>query len=248
MIRALLIDDEPKATENLSHLIQEYCPELEIVGKASSLTDAVHKIEETEPDLVFLDIQLGAESGFDLFDKIPQPDFEIIVVTAYDDYALKAFNVAAIDYLLKPIDIERLIDSVKRVSKKITAPDQAQIETLLQSLKSPHGPEQIILPSLESLMFVKTKDIVRCESLDNYTNFYLTSGKVVLVSKNIKFYEDLLEDSGFYRVHRSHLINIAFIKEYHKGEGGYILLEDGTDIPVSRRKKTSFLNYIQQKA
>jgi len=246
MIRSIIIDDEPKAQKNLFNLLKEYTPSVDVMAMESTLTEGLKSIEKFEPDVVFLDIEMQNESGFDLFDKVEEPDFEVVFVTAHDEYAVRAFKYAASDYLLKPIDINDLVETVDRLEKRQDKSQRKdQISLLVDNLKNNTNRfDKIVLPTLESMIFVETDSIVRCESLDNYTNFHLQSGKVLLVSKNIKYYEDLLSDRNFFRVHRSHLINLNYIKEYFRGEGGYITMTDGSSVPVARRKKVAFLDRI----
>lgn len=249
-MKAIIIDDEIKAQKNLMNLLSEYVENVSVVSCCSSIIEAVNSIKEEKPDVVFLDVEMDNESGFDLFDHFPSPSFDVIFITAHDEYALKAFRKSATDYILKPIDIDDLIEAVEKVRLKRNNDSvqmQEQFQLLVNSLNNKKTMEdKIVLPTMESLIFIMVKEIIRCESLDNYTNFYLDTGKVILVSKNIKHYEEILNEYNFYRVHRSHLVNVDYIKEYYKGEGGYIIMKDGTDIPVSRRKKIPFLNHFSK--
>lgn len=244
MLKAIIIDDEEKAQKNLFNLLKEYCDNVEVMAMESSIEEGIERIDKLKPDLVFLDIEMDNETGFDLLKHYPEPAFHVIFVTAHDEYAIRAFKHSAVDYLLKPVDIDELTEAVTRLESKVNVkPAESNIDFLLSQLANPSKElDKLILPSMESLLFVNVEDIVRCESIDNYTNFHMASGKVHLVSKNIKHYEDILQDTHFFRVHRSHLININFIKEYHRGEGGYLTLTNGEQVPVSRRKKIAFLN------
>lgn len=244
MIKAVIVDDELKAQKNLFNLIREYTPQVEVMAMEGSVEDGKSAILKFKPEIVFLDVEMENETGFDLLESMEEIDFDVVFVTAHDEYAIRAFKISALDYLLKPINIEELVEAVKKVEqKKGGGINQERIDLILENLSKKNSRiEKIVLPTLESLIFVQVEDIIRCESLDNYTNFHLKSGKVILVSKNIKYYEDILEDHNFFRVHRSHLINLNYIKEYYKGEGGYVIMSDSSDVPVSRRKKTQFLN------
>ncbi len=243
-MKALILDDEPKAQENLRILLTEYCPLITEIETKGNLADALLYLNNESIDLLFLDIQLGNNLGFEIFDTIKNPTFQTIVVTAYDDYALRAFSIAAIDYVLKPIDIDRLIEAVERVESLPSNTSAEQIKTAREHLKEEKHLERIVLHSADAVTFVKPSEIIRCESLDNYTKFFLTSRESILISKNIKHYETLLSGFGFYRVHRSHLVNTAFVKEFHKRDGGYIILKNGKDLPLSRRKRTEFLEFF----
>ncbi len=245
-MKAILIDDEEKARENLANLLNKYCPEVKVQAKAGSIADAIQPIKSEKPDLVFLDIEMQGESGFDLFDYYPEPDFDVIFVTAHDEYAIRAFKFAAADYMLKPIDIDDLEHAVNMVGKREKTVRQEQLRQLITYVSEKSNAfNKIVLPTMESLLFVKVEQIVRCESDDNYTTVYLIGDKEILVSKNIKHFEDILESQGFYRIHRSHLVNLNYIKEYFRGDGGYVTMNDGSSIPVSRRKKTAFLERIK---
>ncbi|MCH8904658.1 MAG: response regulator transcription factor [Bacteroidetes bacterium] len=243
MIHAVIIDDEEKARNNLDNLLKEYCEQVEVVAKEGTIAAGIKAINNSNPDLVFLDVEMRNETGFDLFDKKEDIDFEVIFVTAHHKYAVKAFKFSAMDYLLKPIDIEELKAAVDKIEeKKASSMTKEKFELLVQNLKNPGGDMQkIALPSLEGIIFVNLDEIIRCESTANYTNFMLSSGKKILVSKTIKYFDDLLSDYNFFRVHQSHLINLRHISKYVKGEGGHTVMSDGAMVMVSRRKKEPFL-------
>ena len=243
MLRTIIIDDEEKARENLDDIIKEYCSGVEVVAHAESVQGAIEHIVNYQPDLVFLDIEMKSETGFDLLEKLPEVNFEIIFITAYHEYAVKAFKFSAIDYLLKPINIEELQNAIKRVSqKKARESINERFQLFMENLNpSGNSINKIALPTMDGLVFVKIDEIIQCKSLDNYTEFYQTNGSKILVSKTIKYFEELLSDHNFFRVHRSHLINLDHIKKYLKGEGGYTIMSDGSRVIVSRRKKEAFL-------
>jgi len=245
-LRAIIIDDEKKARNNLLNLLKEYCAEVEVLADESSISSGIKTIEKLDPDLVFLDIEMQNETGFDLLEKIKEPNFDIIFVTAHHEYAIKAFKFSAIDYVMKPIDIDELVQAVEKVQeKKASRFTKEKFEVLMENMKDPHASfERIALPTSEGLTFVEINDMIRCESTANYTYFFLEGGKKILVSKTIKFYEELLSDHKFYRVHQSHLINLMHIKKYVKGEGGYIIMSDDSMVMVSRRRKESFLSIL----
>lgn len=247
MIRAVLIDDEDKAVKNLASLLGEFCPDIEIAGTASTLTDAKKAVSTHSPDLVFLDIEMPEANGFELLEQLGDVDFELIFITAYHQYAIKAFKFSAVDYLLKPINILELQSAVKRVvRRKAKHQTKDKLEVLLQNLRPNRPINKIALPTEDGLLFIQLDDIIQAESLDNYTRFFLKGGKKILVSKTIKHFEELLSGHQFFRVHRSHLINLNHIKKYVKGEGGYTIMSDESTIMVSRRKKEPFLKVFSK--
>ena len=240
MINAVLIDDEQNNLDNLSQLLLKHCPEVKVVATAMNADDGRKILLEKNPELVFLDIQMPGKNGFELLQSLAQYQFEIIFVTAFDKYGIQAVKFAAIDYLLKPIHIEELkMAANKAVAKSNQKKQNLQLENLLELLKYNHQKEEhrIALPTAKETRFINPKEIVRCESTNNYTSFYLHSGEKLLVSKPIFEYEELLTDYGLLRCHQSHLVNSRFIKSLVKEDGGYLLLEDGSQLPISRQKK-----------
>ncbi|PZR25917.1 MAG: DNA-binding response regulator [Citrobacter freundii] len=239
-IRAILIDDEQHNLRNLEALLEQYCPQLIICGTAVNAQDARSLINKVQPELLFLDIQMPVESGFDLLRSLSSPSFEVIFVTAYDQYAIQAMRFAAIDYLLKPVDIGELQTAVDRAIRqhRLKAGNH-QIENLMELLKNRADKEEqrISLYTMKEIRYVKTGEIVRCESSNNYTTFHLADGEDLLVSKPIYEYEDILKDYGFIRCHQSHLVNSRFIKSWKKDSGDFLLLTNGSEVPISRGKK-----------
>jgi len=246
MIRTIIIDDEDNARNNLQAILADNCPNVEVAEMQGTVADGIKAIKKHKPDLVFLDVKMQGETGFDLLKGLDEHDFELIFTTAHDEYALKAFKFSAIDYLLKPIDIDELKNAVDKVEDKLSSRNsKARYDLMVNNLKSTNGSfEKIALPTTDGLIFVQRKNIVRCESADNYTTFYLINGEKILVSKTIKYYEELLLEYNFFRVHQSHLINLNHLKQYHKGEGGYAVMTDDSAVIISRRKKESFLKQL----
>ncbi|PCJ87311.1 MAG: DNA-binding response regulator [Flavobacteriales bacterium] len=246
MLTALIIDDEQKARSNLENLLKDYCPNVEVAAKAGTVSEAMNAIGIYQPDFIFLDVRMQGETGFDLLKQIDNPSFDVIFTTAYNEYALKAFRFCAVDYLLKPLNIDELKEAVKKVEEKHSSQfKKERLELFLQGLKdSGNAFSKIALPTMEGLNFVKIQDIIRCESDENYTNFHLTTDEKILVSKTIKYFDELLQDHNFFRTHRSHLINLNHIKKYVKGDGGYAIMSDGCQVVVSRRKKDDFLQKL----
>lgn len=243
MITAVIIDDVEKARVALKSDIDDFCPQIEVIGEANGVGTGVAEIKDKSPDVVFLDIKMGDGSGFDLIEQLQnesQLNCQVIFTTAYDEYAIKAFKYSALDYLLKPVDPDDLVESVKKIEEKEPSyPNQDALNFLLENLKSnqPNNRTRLALSSTEKIQIVEIKDIVRCEASGNYTYFFLTNGKKVVVSKTMKEYNDLLGQHDFIRVHHSHLINLIHVKEFVKIDGTYLVLSNGNEVPVSVRKR-----------
>ncbi|MCE6991969.1 LytTR family DNA-binding domain-containing protein [Dyadobacter sp. CY323] len=239
-MKTLLIDDEQPNLDNLRILLETYCPLVDIVGTARNTVAATSLLYSLQPDLVFLDIQMPEQNGFDWLRSLPACHFEVIFVTAYDQYAIQALRFSAVDYLLKPVAIGELQAAVERAHRQRLLKQQNELlQNLIQTLKeSPARDEQrIALPAAKETHFVKIGDIVRCESSNNYTTFYLTNGEVLIICKPIFFYNELLEPYGFVRCHQSHLVNKMFIKSWKKEFGDFLLLTNGSEVPISRSKR-----------
>ena len=247
-MRALIVDDEENAGKNLELLLTNYCPEVTVLDIADSAEDARAKIEQHKPDVVFLDIAMPGEDGFSLLKSLPERDFSVVFTTAYNEFALKAFKVNAIDYLEKPISIEELQNAVKKVQKIHGTPEQRtskELKSFVEEVLEPKALDRISIPTREGYMILRSEEILHLEASDNYTMIYLTSGKRYLSSKNIKIYEQNLDPNTFYRVHKSHIINVKdHLKEFSRLEGNVAVLSTGKVVPVSRRKLSGFLQYI----
>lgn len=246
MISAIIVDDEQKGRESLKMLVNEYCPQVEILALCSNVADAYTNIVKLNPDLVFLDIQMKEETGFDLLKKFDKVNFEVIITTAHSNYAITAIKYSAIDYLLKPIDIAELKESANRVVEKKSAPDLLQrLGNLIENVKvSSVEDYKLAIPSSDGLMFIKATEIIYCEAEGNYTNFFLRNGKKNIVSKTLKEYENILNNHQFFRVHHSYLVNLKEIVKYTRGDGGFVTMSNGVNLDVSKRKKESFLERI----
>lgn len=242
---AILIDDEPNATEALTNMLRMTTPDVEVIAVANDPLLGIEKLRNAAPDLLFLDIQMPHMNGFELLEKLDKINFNVIFTTAYDQYALQAFKVSAVDYLLKPIDMDELEAAVTKVRDRLQATrlDFSAFEKLFQQVQKPE-PQRIALPVGDGLMFVPVADIVRMQSDSNYTMFHLANRDKVLVSRTLGDYEDMLAGQNFCRVHHSHLINLAHLRRYVKSDGGYAEMSDGSKVEISRRKKDDFVAMI----
>ncbi|MDX2172268.1 MAG: LytTR family DNA-binding domain-containing protein [Bacteroidota bacterium] len=240
MINAILIDDEERARDSLRALLTSYCPNVNIVAECANVPDGVLAINQKRPQLVFLDIEMPEYNGFELLSFFREVDFEIIFVTAYNEYALKAFEVSAVDYILKPVDIDKLQVAVEKAESRLNTFDmQNRLEVLRESFKTEQF-NKIALPVSEGLLFVDTADIVYLEADGAYTEVWLRNGSKIVVSKKIKFFEDVLDKRpNFFRSHRSYLVNINFIKKYNKSDNA-LTLDNGKTIVISRDRKAEF--------
>lgn len=246
MLRAIIIDDEKTSCDTLSGLIKRYCENVTIVAMADGYKSGIKAIHEHKPDVVFLDIQMPDGSGFQVLEDVKEVNFEVIFTTAYDQYAIKAIKYSALDYLLKPIIPSDLVNALQKVEQKRNVSDMSSnIKVLLENIKTKSASKKIVLSTSEKIHVVETDDIVRCESDDYYTRFFFKDGKTLLISKTLKETEQLLGELDFLRPHKSHLVNIKYIKGFLKNDGGSILLSDGSKVPVSRRKKEKVIHTIQ---
>ncbi len=240
MIRCVIIDDERESRTVVSNILTGCCPEVKIAGEADGVKSGLTLIGKTRPDVVFLDIRINDGTAFDLLEQINWTNFHIVFITAYEQYAIRAIRFSAIDYILKPVDPGQLIAAIERI--KTLAPETNQSgERISNLIGNKKEIDRIALPTLNGYNFVKLADIVRCEADNNYTLFYLAEGKKFLVTRTLKEYENLLSEKSFVRVHQSHLVNMNFVTSYIKGDGGSVIMHDGSEVEVSRRKKEEFL-------
>jgi two-component system LytT family response regulator len=246
---AILVDDEMDGLRTLQRMLEKHCPQVEVTGTATNATTAKRQIELLKPDLVFLDIQMPGKSGLDLLSDLGAKDFEVIFVTAFNEYVLQALQFSAVDYLLKPVDEDRLVEAVGRAEKRLEEDRKGnQADTLLHNLDKVGRPDEmrLCLPTMKGFLIVKLSDIVYCEAERSYTVFHLEDGKTMLVSKALADYETVLRDTTFLRVHKSFLINLLHVREYQRGEGGSVIMSNKAEIEISRRKKEGFLNEIKR--
>ena len=245
-IRTIIIDDEAGGRKSLRIILEKYFPEIELIDVCASPEKGMKSIEEKDPDLVFLDIQMPHMSGFDLLKKLSPINFQVIFVSAHDQYAIKAIRFSALDYLLKPVDLDDIKEAISRAKEKMTSEGTAfQYESVLTNLQSKSGYiERIAVPSSEGVDLYYTKDIICCKAEGSYTSVILTGNRAQVISRNLKDFENLLKGSGFCRVHHSCLINMQHVQKYIKGEGGYVTMSEGHLVDISRRKKEDFLKLL----
>jgi two-component system LytT family response regulator len=246
MLTAIIIDDEQNGRIALRQKLQDYCADVELIGEAENGEDGMKLIEKQQPDVVFLDIEMPRMDGFEMLHRLPEKNFHLIFTTAYDQYAIKAIKYAAFDYLLKPIEIEELQQAVKRIGeKKLNKSSSNQLELLLENmLPKKSSYQRIAIPTSEGLQFIKLNEIVYLEANNNYTYFHLAGNQKYIVSRTLKDFEEMLPDETFLRIHNSYIINKNFAERYIRGEGGQVVLSNGTVLDVAKRKKADFLKAI----
>jgi two-component system LytT family response regulator len=245
ILKCIIVDDELRARSGLKKLIENYCEHIVVADMADSVANARIAIAAHKPDLVFLDIDMPGGDGFDLLEQMDNISFEVIFATAYDQFALKAIKFSALDYLLKPIDLEELIAAVDKVHKKKGAfPDRERYQSLKANIAQKNL-ERIALPAADGLIFVNIKDIIRLQSDGSYTIFHTTTNKNIMVTKSLGEYEEILEENGFFRTHHSHIVNINRVQKYVRGRGGYVVMDDGSSVDVSARRKDEFMALLK---
>ncbi|CAG5085664.1 LytR/AlgR family response regulator transcription factor [Parvicella tangerina] len=246
-IQTIIIEDEEASRETLRNYLTKYCPQVEIITECKNIIEGKEAIEKHSPQLIFLDVEMPFGNAFDLIEQLEKIDFKIIFVTAYSNYAMKAINHSASYYILKPIDIEELETAVQKVEEELKKEDgddlQLQTKVLLENLQN-NANKKVVLPTLEGFEVVDMEDILHLEANDNFTNFYLRDGSKKVICRTLKFYEDVLKDSGFMRIHRSHMVNLNYITSYKKGKGGQVELTDGSVVDVSASKKDELLKWF----
>lgn len=241
LLTSILIDDEPNGRENLLGVLEKYCPEVQVVTQAHSVLSGIEAIQQHQPDLVFLDIEMPDGNGFKLLEFFEKPGFGVIFVTAYDHYAIQAIRFSAIDYLLKPINIIDLKQAVARFLHRRREQSELMMDQFKHNLLRGIPSKKLALPTVEKIEFRELNTIVRCEGENNYTHFYFTDGSKLLISKPLIEYEEILEGYGFFRTHKTHLVNLMHVKSFIKTDGCALSLSNGHSIPVSRRRKEEVL-------
>lgn len=244
-MRAILVDDELNSLQNLQQKLEGFCPDVAIVAVTQKPEEGILLIRQHQPDVVFLDIEMPRMSGFRMLEQLGDYDFDIIFTTAYNHYSIDAIRISAFDYLVKPIGIEELQHAVERLSKSLHKQTKEKIDILKKSLNDSRSQEdKIAISTSEGIEFIPIKNIIHIESKSNYSKIFLIDNKSMMVTKILKDFEEMLLPYNFYRVHNSHLINLTYIQKYVRSEGGHVMLQDGTLIDISRRKKEEFLKMI----
>lgn len=248
MITAIIVDDEPYCCDTLSELLGRHCPEVRIVDICYSPEAALESISRQKPDILFLDIEMPVMSGFELLERLPEINFELIFTTSYPHYAIEAIHFSALDYLLKPIDADELLRAVQKGIHRMKPAPAEQIEVLLKKMNhAPNPMHRIAIPTMEGLQMVLVDAIITCESASNYTMLFLKNQQKVVASKTLKDIEELLASDSFARVHHSYLVNLNEVEKYVKGEGGYLVMSDGSMIDIARSRKESVLKKLQSR-
>ncbi|TDY10023.1 LytR/AlgR family response regulator transcription factor [Meridianimaribacter flavus] len=242
-LKSIIVEDEETSRDILKNYLKKYCPNVDVLGEAANVDEALVLIRNNDLDLVFLDVEMPYGNAFDLLDKVGDIDFETVFVTAYNHYAIEALNAHASYYLMKPISIDELIKAVDYVTEIKTKEDALQDQVLVPKTNSVNG--KITIPQQDGFEVLNTADILYCKADDNYTEIYLNTDKKKLVSKTLKYFEDALSDSSFARVHKSYLVNVNEVTKYVKGKGGSVILSNGKQIMVSASKKSELLSYFK---
>lgn len=240
-MKAVIVDDEPASGQALALLLRDFVNEVELAGSAGNTQDALELIRRVKPDLIFLDVELDGDSGFDLLEQLPDDGPEVVFTTGYEQYATRAFRTSATDFLMKPVEVDQLRDAVRKVAEKLRVAAAEQRYGVRIRNWHGQGNEQIALSSSEGFVFIKLSDLIYCKGDGAYTYFFLRNDEKITVSKNIGEFEPLLAPRGFFRVHKSYLINLSEMKRYVRGEGGYVVMSNGQSVDVSKRRKEAFL-------
>ena len=245
MIKTIIIDDEEDGRETLRLDLGKYCPDIELLALCESPEQGLEQIKMLQPDLVFLDVQMPKLSGFDLLERVPEINFEVIFVTSYDKYAIKAIKFSALDYLLKPVDVDDLVSAVGRVKQKQNK--SVHYKSLLANMKGrSENLSRLAIPSDNEIIMQKLEDIIYCQADSSYSTLHLVNGEKIVVSKTLKDFETILPPTDFCRIHHSSLVNMAHVVKYIRGEGGYVIMTGGQHLDVSRRKKDSFIQLLNK--
>ncbi|MCB2221302.1 MAG: LytTR family DNA-binding domain-containing protein [Bacteroidetes bacterium] len=247
MIRTIIIDDELHIREMIEQILSDQCSEVQVVASVGSVAEGLNAIQNSVPDLLLLDIKMPDGTGFDLLQKLENISFKIIFITAFEEHAIKAFQFSAVDYLLKPVDTEGLIRSIQRAVHTIQAEMSLKLNTLFGNINAKESDQKkIILKTLDQIHVIRINEIIHLESDQNYTVFHVSDGKKILVSRTLKDFEEMLGEHSFFRVHKSHLINLGYIDRFEKAEGGTVVMSNASRIPVASRKRDQLLELFEK--
>jgi two-component system LytT family response regulator len=248
MIRTVLIDDESNSLEMMEWLLKTYCPQVQIEAMCNAASKGIEAINKYKPDVVFLDIEMPHMNGFDMLEEFEKLTFDVVFCTAYDQFAIKAFKYSALNYLLKPVDPEDLKETIRRIEERKGSPSREQLELLLENIRQSVKPtaQRIALTTGDGMIFVPTKDILYCQAESNYTNVVLVGGKKILVSKVLKEIDEALAGPDFFRIHNSYLVNLNHITKFVRGDGGYVVMEDGASVGISRSRRQEFMELFEK--
>lgn len=248
---AVLVDDEPNNTELLMHFLKKYCPRVDVIGQADTKADAIEIIPQLEPDIIFMDIVLDEGTGFDVLEAIDTKNSQVIFVTAFDEFAIKAFKYNAVDFVLKPVEIEALIIAVNNAAERVENKqyiEKQSLTALVEAMTNEKiNQDFIAIPTIEKIEFIKTKTIVYCKSDGKYTEFHLKGGQKIVSSKNLGEYEQILDDQVFFRIHNSYIVNLNFVENINKAAGNYIELGNNISLPIAKRRQESLHRFLKIK-
>ncbi len=245
-IKTIIVEDEINARKALVNMLNFYSKDMEIAGEARNVKEGIELIKNNNPDLVLLDVRLPDGTGFDVIEKLKKYNFKLVFITAYNEYALRAIKLSALDYLLKPVKPDELRRAIEKVREAIEHDERLnlQIETCIENVKNHNRNKKIILNTSDNIHIVETSKLIRCEASENYTNIFIEGKNRIIVAKTLKDFEEMLVPYGFFRVHQSHLINMQFVDSFEKKAGGNAVLKEGTRVPVSSRRKEGFLKAL----
>lgn len=246
-IKAFIVEDEVNSRKALENMLEFYCKSIEVIGYSDNIADAQKTIEKEKPDLLLLDVRLPDGSGFDLLKKVKFKGVKVVFITAYDEYALKAIKLSAIDYLLKPVKPSELKNAIEKVSSAIENEERLnlQLDTYLSNMQDSNQNKKIILNTSDKIHVIEIENLIRCEASENYSAIYVEDHEKIIISKTLKEFEELLSVYGFFRCHQSHLINLNYVDSYDKKGAGNILLTTGDRVPLSVRRKEGFLKALK---
>jgi two-component system LytT family response regulator len=248
MLRLLVVDDEKAVRGVIKDIISIYVPDVQVIAEADGVSSGLEAIRKYSPDLVLLDIKMADGTGFDLLKKLDNTPFKVIFITAYEEYAIRAFKYSAIDYILKPIDPEELVRAIKKAGAILEKEMVQRLNVLRENLDKENPQKKILVKTADNIFLVRLEDLFCCESHQSYTQLHLANKKTIWVSRPLKEYEDMLQSDGFFRIHKSFLINLNKIDHYEKAEGGFVIMQNGMKAPVASRKRDEFLNMFEKLA